>query len=406
MRGRASRHSAPARCGCGATGATKSRTPPTRRRYAPAGIGPAIVVVNDDPDGLATMRGALADRYDRHYDVRGFGSRRRDRRARADGRRRGRVALVFVAMSLIADGRKQAAGPDPAPAPAHEADRGDPVGGQRQRRGRPHDSRCRRQRRLDHYVRAPRTRPTRTSITRSTGLLLDWTDTQRVSPQTVHIVGGSWDGRAYDLRNTLGALRHAPQLLARRLGNRSSRGAGGWDRRAPPRRVPERHDPARPDQRRDRGCDRLPRAPRWGLGPRHRRVRTVGLSAAVHGESEGLSTLVIDEGGVGGQATSSSLIRNYLGFPAGEAGAGSHERFSQAWVFGARFVFMQRATDVRCDPDTGDAERAARGRCLGVGARRAPRRPGRAGAGSVCPSWSSSRAPACTTADRPRRSRP
>ena len=47
-----------------------------------------------------------------------------------------------------------------------------------------------------------------------------------------------------------------------------------------------------------------------GAGP-------AGLSAAVYGASEGLRTLVIDEGGIGGQARSSSLIRNYLGFPRG-----------------------------------------------------------------------------------------
>ena len=40
-----------------------------------------------------------------------------------------------------------------------------------------------------------------------------------------------------------------------------------------------------------------------------------GLSAAVYGASEGLRTLVVDKGGIGGQARSSSLIRNYLGFP-------------------------------------------------------------------------------------------
>ena len=48
-----------------------------------------------------------------------------------------------------------------------------------------------------------------------------------------------------------------------------------------------------------------------GAGP-------AGLSAAVYGASEGLDTLVVDEGGIGGQATSSSLIRNYLGFPRGD----------------------------------------------------------------------------------------
>jgi thioredoxin reductase (NADPH) len=73
-----------------------------------------------------------------------------------------------------------------------------------------------------------------------------------------------------------------------------------------------------------------------------------GLSAAVYGASEGFSTLVIDGGGVGGQATSSSLIRNYLGFPRGVSGRRlAQEAYQQAGVFGASFSFMQRVTDVR-----------------------------------------------------------
>ena len=48
---------------------------------------------------------------------------------------------------------------------------------------------------------------------------------------------------------------------------------------------------------------------------------SAGLSAAVYGASEGLRTVVVDEGGIGGQARSSSLIRNYLGFPRGVSGA-------------------------------------------------------------------------------------
>ena len=77
-----------------------------------------------------------------------------------------------------------------------------------------------------------------------------------------------------------------------------------------------------------------------GAGP-------AGLSAAVYGASEGLDTLVLDEGGIGGQATSSSLIRNYLGFPRGVSGSQLAEQaYEQAWVFGASFAFMQRATSL------------------------------------------------------------
>ena len=42
----------------------------------------------------------------------------------------------------------------------------------------------------------------------------------------------------------------------------------------------------------------------------------------MYAASEGLSTLLLEREAVGGQAGSSSLIRNYLGFPRGISGAG------------------------------------------------------------------------------------
>ena len=60
------------------------------------------------------------------------------------------------------------------------------------------------------------------------------------------------------------------------------------------------------------------------------------LSAAVYAASEGLSTLLLEREAIGGQAGSSSLIRNYLGFPRGISGASLATRaFEQAWSFGA-----------------------------------------------------------------------
>jgi thioredoxin reductase (NADPH) len=82
-----------------------------------------------------------------------------------------------------------------------------------------------------------------------------------------------------------------------------------------------------------------------GAGP-------AGLSAAVYGASEGFRTLVVDKGGIGGQATSSSLIRNYLGFPRGISGRQlAQSAYNQAWVFGAEFVFMQPVTGLARDGD-------------------------------------------------------
>jgi thioredoxin reductase (NADPH) len=75
-----------------------------------------------------------------------------------------------------------------------------------------------------------------------------------------------------------------------------------------------------------------------------------GLAAAVYAASEGVRTLVIEREAIGGQAGSSSLIRNYLGFSRGVTGADLAQRaYQQAWVFGTRFVLMRSATALRTD---------------------------------------------------------
>jgi thioredoxin reductase (NADPH) len=78
-----------------------------------------------------------------------------------------------------------------------------------------------------------------------------------------------------------------------------------------------------------------------GAGP-------AGLAAAVYASSEGLDTLVIERESIGGQAGSSSLIRNYLGFARGLSGAELAQRaYQQAWVFGARFIHTRSVTALR-----------------------------------------------------------
>ena len=79
-----------------------------------------------------------------------------------------------------------------------------------------------------------------------------------------------------------------------------------------------------------------------------------GLAAAVYATSEGLSTLVVERESVGGQAGTSTLIRNYLGFPRGISGAELAMRaHQQAWAFGARFLRMREAVALR--PGNGDS---------------------------------------------------
>ena len=63
-----------------------------------------------------------------------------------------------------------------------------------------------------------------------------------------------------------------------------------------------------------------------------------GLAAAVYAASEGLSTVVLEAFAPGGQAGSSSLIENFVGFPTGiSGGALTNRAFLQANRFGACF---------------------------------------------------------------------
>jgi thioredoxin reductase (NADPH) len=69
-----------------------------------------------------------------------------------------------------------------------------------------------------------------------------------------------------------------------------------------------------------------------GAGP-------AGLAAAVYASSEGISTLMLDRLGPGGQAGGSSRIENFIGFPAGLSGADLATRgVLQMLKFGARIV--------------------------------------------------------------------
>jgi thioredoxin reductase len=74
-----------------------------------------------------------------------------------------------------------------------------------------------------------------------------------------------------------------------------------------------------------------------GAGP-------AGLAAAVYASSEGLRTVVVEHEAVGGQAGTSSMIRNYPGFSQGISGSRlAQETWQQAWTFGATFLYMRQA---------------------------------------------------------------
>ena len=77
-----------------------------------------------------------------------------------------------------------------------------------------------------------------------------------------------------------------------------------------------------------------------GAGP-------AGLAAAVYASSEGLRTVVVEQEAIGGQAGTSSMIRNFPGFSQGVSGSTlAWEAWQQAWLFGTTFVYMRQAASL------------------------------------------------------------
>jgi thioredoxin reductase (NADPH) len=90
-------------------------------------------------------------------------------------------------------------------------------------------------------------------------------------------------------------------------------------------------------------CDPLYDLTIVGAGP-------AGLAAAVYGASEGLKTLLIDSNAPGGQASTSSRIENYLGFPLGISGADLTNRaLLQGEKFGVSMVAPRRVQSLKCE---------------------------------------------------------
>ena len=175
-----------------------------------------------------------------------------------------------------------------------------------------------------------------------------WTKANRPRHEVVRVVGEPWSSGCHALRDMLArntvpfGFYAADSEKGRRLLRDHDAGAG---------RLPAvilydgsvLHDPGPAEVADALGVRTRPSSEAYdlailGAGP-------AGLAAAVYGASEGLRTLVIEPQAIGGQAGTSSMIRNYLGFPRGVSGGElTFRAWEQALLFGTRFLFTQRAT--------------------------------------------------------------
>ena len=210
--------------------------------------------------------------------------------------------------------------------------------------------------RMDYYVLKPYRAPDELFHRTIAEFLHEWSKAVGTGPRELTVVGDSWSRRTSELRSLLtrNGVPHAFHARDSEPGERLLRELGRAGTSEPvvlPIDGPALIDPTNAELATAYGVrTTLGDAREFdlivvGAGP-------AGLAAAVYGSSEGLRTLVIERESIGGQAGSSSLIRNYLGFSRGVSGAELAQRaFQQAWVFGTRFVVMREV--VALDSDGG-----------------------------------------------------
>ena len=178
--------------------------------------------------------------------------------------------------------------------------------------------------RIDHFVVEPGPAPDEVFHESISSFLLEWARERLLVPHTVNLVGEEWSGRAYELRAVFEAcaVPHRFSLADSERG-RELIAQAGPEARLPLMVLPDGSALSDPSNAQIAAAAGAPPGVETatydlmvvGAGP-------AGLSAAVYGASEGLDVLVVDAGGIGGQARSSSLIRNYLGSPRASAAAG------------------------------------------------------------------------------------
>jgi len=175
-----------------------------------------------------------------------------------------------------------------------------------------------------------------------------WTAAHRPHHEVVRVVGERWSPRTHELRDAL--TRNTVPIgfydVDSDAGARLVQEYAVDTTRLPAAILHDGtvlHDPTLVDVAAALGVHTQPSLEAYdltivGAGP-------AGLAAAVYGASEGLRTFAIEARSIGGQAGTSSMIRNYLGFPRGLSGGElTFRAWEQALLFGVHFAFTEPAT--------------------------------------------------------------
>lgn len=205
----------------------------------------------------------------------------------------------------------------------------------------------------DYFIVKPSGEPDEAFHQLITDLLVEWTGANQETFVAVEIVGEQWDTRSHEFRDLL----ERNGVPYRFYDDDSEQGRALLEqvqRPAGPFPVTVLYNGAvltNPSPAQMADALGAPVQPPHGLydltivggGP-------AGLSAAVYGASEGVRTLVVEREALGGQAGTSSRIRNYLGFPRGIGGGELAQRAaSQAALFGAEFYLLRAGVALRSE---------------------------------------------------------
>ena len=203
---------------------------------------------------------------------------------------------------------------------------------------------------IDHWVTRPVQAPAEEFHSSITEFLREWSSRRDGGYEAVRVIGEPWSARSQELRDIFSRYRvpagyydaasERAQQMLRELGRELPelpvvvlRFGAGRSALVNPTNL-EIADafgvmtPIPPGEVFDLAV--------VGAGP-------AGLAAAVYASSEGLRTVVVEHEAIGGQAGTSSMIRNYPGFSQGVSGAKlAQEAWRQAWSFGTKFLFMRQ----------------------------------------------------------------
>jgi thioredoxin reductase (NADPH) len=174
-------------------------------------------------------------------------------------------------------------------------------------------------------------------------------ETTATANDVVQIVGDQWQPRCHDVKDLLARHRVPYRWLDTTTDDED---ADGREADEPTRIIfpdgSELVDPTDEDLAQKLGFSTSPDETFYDLvivggGP-------AGLAAAVYATSEGLRTVIVERDVPGGQAGSSALIENYLGFPDGLSGAELASRaVLQAQKFGTEILLTKAANGLRDD---------------------------------------------------------